>query len=496
MSVAPHGPSAAQKALSIPEMVNMILDATKWSDNSSNILDYNDLKRAICVNRLWFDVGAEKLWAVLESIDRLLEVPPKRRQIYASKMTQILIHGHDLERYYYEYWGLIFWRLKEIILDVHAWYQTQHVTPYLVPSLQSFSFYYVPESNFELFLCLERACPYLEEISITTPKFMASFESFSRFIRHAQFLKTVTISSFGREHFMASGELLSCLAHCGRLEQLKLPWCWTEAAVQQAAAEILHSGVVPFSTIKRLSLLSSSIAVNKLVPLVANTTQLTLILRDSKFDALAHVSSLQNLEALTVFYQQPEVIPVESLMALGALSKLTALHLSPLPYKNLGIYLLQSDFSDNDCEALACRWPYLRRLRLRMQCNISTNAVELFLAHCPNLHTCEIFQPLDTTNLFTTVPGYMVFPQLTKLTLSYLTGKGIMRRLTPAQFCYSFETQFPGVKKMNLWTGNGEEHDYYENAFAMWRIRRAGRTWDNESDSDNSQDSDSSGLLI
>lgn len=428
MSVAPHSPSAAQRALSIPEMVNMIFDARNGSENNGFILGYNDLGKIIRVNRLWFDIGAEKLWANEENINSLFNVSPKRRQIYASKITFISLLGERLERYYHEYRDLQFWRLNKISLNAHHFsYQTQHIAPYLVSSLKSFDLCNASEVYTELFHRLEKNCPQLEEISISAKRFMGPFELFYGFIRHARLLKTVRISSFGDEHIEASDELLSCLAHSRKLERLELPWCWNEIAVEDAEAEILHSNVVPFPKMKTLSLVASSMAISNLVPLVINTIQLTLILQDSEFDVLPHLSNLRNLKILTIYYQESEAIPVESLMELGALSKLVALRLSPLPYKNGTMRYLQSRLLDYDCEVLARRWPHLRCLRLRMECNISTNAVESFLRHCPNLHTCEIYQPLDTTHLFTTAPGYLVFPQLTKLTLSKLTGEEIMR---------------------------------------------------------------------
>ncbi|PTB42179.1 uncharacterized protein TrAFT101_008721 [Trichoderma asperellum] len=213
---------------------------------------------------------------------------------------------------------------------------------------------------------------------------------------------------------------------------------------------------------------------------------------DWGIDVLAPVSRLQNLEELTIDYLQSNIIDVEALMKLGALSRLSRLHLGPFPHETR-ISLVQSEFSDHDCEALARRLPHLRHLRLRMQCNISTKAVEAFLRHCPNLRKCEVFQPLNTDNLFTAAPGVLVFPQLATLNLKRLTGEEIMSRMTPEEFCDSFESQFPGIKEMRLWYGTVAEHNYYEEAFSIWRSRREGRAWDSDGNSDSSQEeSDSS----
>lgn len=441
MPVAPRRPTAAQLALSLPEIVTMIMDATWLSDYSNytyraDILTYRDLKKLIRVNRLWFEIGVEKLWADRRSIDWLLRVPPTRRQIYASKMTQITVSGTSLEVYHREYNGLVFRRLRKTAFEVYGRYTLPLMEPYLGPSLQSVCFSYVPEIDSEVFVHLAREIPSLQEISISTTSFRATPKSFSDFIRHAPFLKKVIVSVFGGGDTTVKDELVSCLAHCRRLERLQIPWVWTESTSQQAAAAVLHSGVVPFPQIAELVLIVSSKAISRLVILVVNVTQLTLTVKDSTVDVLQHVSSLTNLRGLIVYYYQFSSIPAESMRALGALSKLSILHLGPFPYENTRISVLQSTFSDNDCETLASQLPHLHNLRLRMQCNISTKAVESFLRHCPNFRTCEIFQPLDTADLFTTAPGDMVFPQLTMLSLRRLTGEEIMRSvciLLPSQ---------------------------------------------------------------
>lgn len=429
MAVAQHGPSAVQEALSLPEIFAMILEAEECSGEDNclvPILNIHDLKNAMRVNRLWFEIAAEKIWADWGSIDWLFQVPPNRRQIYASKMAQVSITGLKPAIYHRQYKGLVFRKLRNISLEVYGKYELRHLEPYLVPSLQSFSFSYVPKFDSEALSCLQRKTPNLREISISTARFNATLESFCRFIRHAPHLKSVTVSLFGSKTIAATTELLSCLAQSRRLEILRLPWCWTEHVSQQVAAETLHSDLLPFPQITEITLIASSKAVSKLVPLVVNIRQLVLIVKDSTVDVLAPVSRLQHLEDLTIYYLQFNIIDVEALIKLGALSRLSRLHLGPFPHETR-ITLVQSEFSDHDCEALARRLPHLHHLRLRVQCNISTKAVEAFLRHCPNLRKCEVFQPLNTDNLFTAAPGILVFPQLATLNLKRLAGEEIMR---------------------------------------------------------------------
>lgn len=373
--MAPHDPSAAQQALSLPSILTMILNAKRWTSNETRnyyfhpILGDRDLANVIRVNHLWFEIGTQMLWASRDSIDWLSGVPPVRRQIYASKMAHVSIQGAGLERYYREYNYLVFERLAKVSIAIYDMYNFAHVKPYLVPSLQSFSLFYVPELESEVFSRLARASPNLRDISIAAARFLATFESLSGFIRHAPLLRSLTIYSsettaasgklISSSAHTASGELLSSLAHSNSLERLQLPWCWTEFASQQAAAAVSHSGVVPFPRITDLTLNASSKAIGKLVPLVVNTKHLALTLKDSADDVLPHVSNLRNLQSLIIHYQQSSSISRQSLLELGALSRLSILHLCSSAYRMTGANLLKSHFSDHDCEALARRLPNL-----------------------------------------------------------------------------------------------------------------------------------------
>lgn len=142
MAVAPHSPSAVQEALSLPEIFAMILEAEECSGDKNYlvpILDVRDLRNAMRVNRLWFEIAAEKIWADWGSIDWLFQVPPNCRQIYASKIAQVSITGLKPVIYHRQYKGLVFRRLRNISLEVYGKYELRHLEPYLVPSLQSFS---------------------------------------------------------------------------------------------------------------------------------------------------------------------------------------------------------------------------------------------------------------------------------------------------------------------------------------------------------------------
>jgi hypothetical protein len=425
MSAVPHLCSAAQRTLLLPELLTMILTAKKWADDKAPMLSTQDLARAIRVNRFWFEIGSRILWADWQSIDWLYHVPPNRRQLYASKMPNISLREKRLELYYDEYKDLVFDKLTLVTAEVFGMYNFEHVKPYLVSSLQSLSLFNVQKLESEVFSYLTREELKLQRILISAVSFLVTLESFLRFIRHAPLLKVVRISISQSETPPASVELLSSLAHNSRLEKLQLPWYWTESASQQAAAAVCRSHAVPFPKLTDITLRASSNAVEKLVPLVANAKHLTLTVKDSTEDVLPHVSSLRNLMSLIINYQKSSSIPAISLNGLGALSRLLVLQLNSFTHGTVSFS--ESDFSDNDCEVLARRLPNLQVLRLQIKCNISTNAVESFLRHCPNFHRCEIFQQLDTTDLFISVPGEMVFPQLRTLFLGGLSCEELMR---------------------------------------------------------------------
>ncbi|UKZ70399.1 uncharacterized protein TrAtP1_011380 [Trichoderma atroviride] len=479
MSVAPYGISAARQVLWLPELLTMILEARELKWNIfQHVLSDDDLKNVIRVNRFWFEIGSRKLWASLESIFPLLYVRPARRQIYASKVTQITSRGQPLELIHHTYRDLVFERLREAIIRINQLCTMEHVKPFLVPCLRSFCLIDDRDLRPEVFSQLARACPNLRHIKIYAHKVRSrpTLEAFSSFIRQALFLKEVTVILHGNN--TANAELLSSLAHSSRLERLQTSWLWTTCQSRQAAAAVSHSGIVPFPKITHMNILVRSKAVGKLVPLVANIQHLAMTVRDSNDDVLSHVSNLGNLKSFIIHYQLPCFIPRQSLLGLGALSRLLFLNLCSCSRATTGGNVVWSNLSDDDVEVLARRLPNLYDLRLRLRCDISTRAVESFLRHCPRLRVCSIVQRLDTTDLFTSTSDDMVFPQLRRLCLGGLSGEAIMSRLDPAQFCASFERQFPGVNYVELGHGSNAERDYYDEVFDLWRASEPGRFWE------------------
>lgn len=438
MSAAPHDSSAAQLVLSLPELLTMILDAKRSTGDEpwnsfQRILSDNDLRKVIRVNRFWFEIGSLKLWASPECIRRLLKVRPARRQLYASKMTQITSFRERLELFLHGYRDVVFERLNKVAIHLNRVCTMEHVEPFLGPSLRSFDLEDYKDLQPEVFSLLERACPDLRDITISAYRASLgpTLESFSRFVQHALFLKGVTVNI--QMTSAASSEILSSLAHSSRLERLQLSWVWTESHSQQAAAAVSRSGIVPFPKIIDMNLLIQSKAIGHLVPLIANLQHLGLKVNDSTEDVLPHVSSLGNLKGLIIHYQVPCSIPRQSLLGLGALSRLSTLTICSCTRirtrtgVSANVTRSTCKFSDDDCEALARRLPNLCALRLQLWCDISTKAVESFLRHCPKLEDCEITQRLDNTDLFTSTSDDMVFPQLRKLCLGSLRGEAIMR---------------------------------------------------------------------
>lgn len=388
-------------------------------------LSIRDLRNAIRVNRLWFEIGSRELWALQESIDWLLGVPPNRRQIYAYNIVNVSVHWQHLELYHNEYKGVIFERLANLTAQINSDYEIEHVKPYLVPSLRFFGLYCDQVLESEVFYHLARSCPYLKYLLIHSSRILATSESISRFIRHAPFLISVEVSIRGSTAGSLDVELASSLAKCSRLEILRLPWCWTESVVKQVLATEWQSWVVPFPKMKDINLLATSKAFRQLAPLIAKTRRLTLTVKDSTEDVIPHLLILKDLKSLTINYEQDTFIPTSSMMGLCTLSQLSELRLNTIPDRapNFDVW---SDLSDIGYEALALGLPNLSYLRLSAHCDISTKALELFLRHCPVLKRCDILQHLDTTELFTSPPGDLEFPQLDTLLLG-VAGEGVMK---------------------------------------------------------------------
>ena len=107
--------TAATVALSLPELVRKILEfyfgVQYWGDRPASV-------SAIRVNRLWFDCGIEQLWSNPDAYRHLGEVPPERRQIYASKIRNIEVWDSSKHCNLSALEGLEFPRLKHLMTDV------------------------------------------------------------------------------------------------------------------------------------------------------------------------------------------------------------------------------------------------------------------------------------------------------------------------------------------------------------------------------------------
>lgn len=419
--------SATQAVLSLPEMLFTIFS---FCINKEEKKPFNTLCAVIRVNRLWFELGTDMLWADNTASHYLFSLPQHRGIIYAPKLRLLTFSRFRIHEYFRKVKDYPFGRLKEFRIEStqKTDCNSQYLKPFLGPLTHTFRLR-GPHMNMSMLRCLQKNCPQLTTICLQLKKTNISMELFRQFVQKVPFLKSVTFTypHWETSRPSVSAELLIQLAQSQRLHDLFLPWDWMDDNLKRLAAAVRDKDFSPFPALAELKLVAPTTAIYTLAPLVENIGEIHLTLIDSKVDVCRHVSRLVSLHTLSLFTTDPTVITAADLFWLRSLSRLKNLILRPLIHMRLQNSDLESDFSDHDCDALFSHWPLLHYLEFRVECPLSTNALESLGRHCRNLAWCELSMCLNTQNLFATDYGYVLFPELISLRLGPLLGHDIMR---------------------------------------------------------------------
>ncbi|KAL7790901.1 hypothetical protein V8C37DRAFT_403286 [Trichoderma ceciliae] len=419
--------SATEAVLSLPEILLTIFKFLfREACTTSLPAATQALSTVIRVNRLWFECGTEELWSGEWAVPQLLRLSPHRRNLYASKIGFLLLDCSQINEFYPKLKDVQFSRLQEVHIGVfrETACDVQCIEPYCVPSLQSFKFS-GPDIDIGVLHYLRATCRrlrtfyfYVDNCQITAPLFL-------EFIRDAPLLQTVVLSVRTGSDSAVSAELLLYLAQSKNLFDLEIPWRWTAHGIERVAAAARHMDFIPFPALEELALSAPSTVIDSLITLVMNLKDLRLIVKDSRVDVLRHVSRLVGLRNLELSFECSTVISVGALSSLRDLPQLESLTLRPL--FSLDTTVIESDFSDGDCEALVSHWPSLSYLEFRVQCNLSTNALISIARHCRDLSWYELSQALDTRDFFSSDYDEILFPKLISLQVGGLVGEEIMR---------------------------------------------------------------------
>lgn len=402
---------STEQALCLPEILDLIF---------SFCLDANDLgtlSKAVQVNRLWFECGTEKLWTSTKATPNLLRVPGDRQQIYASKIFTISFDYTISRRYYDAFKDLKFRRLRE--LDIFSYgLDVREIELYCAPLLQKVKFdgCFVQISTLG---CL-RNCRELRSIQLRvwrglTPQLVLDV------LKHLPLLQEASLSHGPVGHTIIgaiSGDLLLHLAQSKCVTYLKLPWSWSASAVEQVTIAKDDMGFTSFPVLESLHLVATAAAIEGAVPLLRNLTSLTLMLEDSDYGAIWHITGLTALTTLSLTFRKTIKISAAAMTALNALSKLRTLIMKPKQRSsNDAPIVIETDFSNDDCEIVASHWPDLRHLSLQLVCaRLSTKGLLSLARHCRSLDFCETSQDINLDDLFSDdCNGDALFPQLRTL---------------------------------------------------------------------------------
>ncbi|KAL6805480.1 hypothetical protein J3E68DRAFT_441903 [Trichoderma sp. SZMC 28012] len=382
---------STEKALCLPEILDLIF---------SFCLDANDLgtlSKAVQVNSLWFECGTEKLWKSTKATHNLLRVPGDRQQIYASKIFTISFDYTIARRYYDAFKDLEFRRLRELDIFTYG-LDVREMELYCAPSLHKVKFdgIFVQISTLG---CL-RNCRELKSIQLRvwrglTPHLVLDV------LKHLPLLQEANLSHgpVGNTTIGAiSGDLLLHLA--------------------QSKYDM---GFTSFPVLESLHLVATAAAIEGAVPLLRNLTSLTLLLEDSDYGALWHITGLTALTFLSLTFRKTIKISAAAMTALSALSKLRTLIMKPKQRSsNDTPIVIKTDFSNDDCEIVASHWPDLRHLSLQLVCaKLSTKGLLSLSRHCRSLDFCETSQDINLDDLFSDdCNGDALFPQLRTLHLT------------------------------------------------------------------------------
>lgn len=156
--------SAAAVALSLPEILGIILGFYFTLEDWRDLLEWPASAAPLQVSSLWFDCGIEHLWSARDACIHLLAVSPERRQIYASKMRYMNVWYANEHRHWLAFEGLKFRRLKHFTATVSSILPfgiLTHMMDYCVRSLQTFDFN-GPHVSADLLGLLQDNCPNLK----------------------------------------------------------------------------------------------------------------------------------------------------------------------------------------------------------------------------------------------------------------------------------------------------------------------------------------------
>lgn len=396
MESLPVSPPHPKRVLWLPELLHIIF---------AHIREDRAICNTILVNSVWFDCGTNVLWAVAPP-SALEGISPARRQLYASKMTDLDFDADGATRQHEPFRHLRFTSLKSVSIDTYRPEGPLYLDQYLQLPLKSISIYGAGlDSGF--FSRLNENCPRLQEVLLDAPGPMITPQLFLDFLKTAPSVVRVCFL-YGMGHLLTKDALFQ-LAARPNLKTLRVGACLQTDLLERISAEI----ELPFRALEGLEAKLATRAVGQLVTMLPQLRELIIELQDSALNPLPSLAHLSDLRSLEVTFHEDAKVAARDVVALRKLTNLEELSLNPDQNE---AWTSVPDFGDDSLERLVSSTPGLRVLHLNFLSPTSA-ALEIVSRHCRYLERLSVtgaFE-LDYSNVGNR--GGVMFPNLKELSI-------------------------------------------------------------------------------
>ena len=407
-----------RNVLELPEILRMVLECLRYER-----YERDELFTALQVNKTWYMEVIRILWAnpppsALAAIER-----DDRRQFYARFIRELNFDSEEksaieLEPVHSAFRNLEFPRLK-YIKDSNGYYdgrekRTIIYRQYIQPSLEIFNVSPVSTEGLQDTLdLLSTRCPRLEKFGIGVSLLEETTSvQLMNFFDNCRSLKAIRLA--GHDDYSISDQLLAYFAGFSRLEELSMG----KNGDRLYKVLEMTNQLQPFRNIRILSLLYvDSNSVPLLVEVLKNAkslTELNLGLHDFDTNPLPHVSSLVNLQELSVTVLCSSNWCRSDFLALSKLKNLKVLGIC----SSGGHDITCPEVTDEDFSSVFENLTELEKLDFGVNCDLSIASLNALGTCCRKLVTCRMIGRFDLDDWFAPDKSQMtLFPCLELLQL-------------------------------------------------------------------------------
>lgn len=385
---------------------------------------HKSLLSAALVNKEWFEPATDVLWRD-PSPAALAKVPYKRRQFYASKISELYFRNIDESKYHNQYKNLQFPRLKCIGLDEVRLRKNQklHLRQYLGPCLESFS-YWGGHPCEDALDCLETECPRLQDLHLMEPLEMrVDAEKFKKFLTNRTSLRNLEFGS-GWEYSLPT-EVLAHILTLDHIERLDIA-----SFLRPSMAREVFAAPNGFKNLRILHIRLHSESVGLLAAAALTVNTLFLEALDSENDVLQALEPMnKNLRHLEIEYhniRQGVDLSEESIESLGTFQELEILLIRTWTkgrayYNNIeALWLADEHFID-----LMSNLPKLKSLAFQVECSITLKSISSLSQTHPEMYCCDLYGVFDLDDWAGSGPPE--FPELRRLAMDAPNLRGRTR---------------------------------------------------------------------